>query len=379
MVRLHTNLCDRLGIEHPIVQAGMAVHGAEEIPPSPVALVAAVSNGGGLGVLGDNFHDLDEMEAAIRQVKALVGARPFGVDFLIPASREEVTTSDNREAYRQAVAAHPRHAAFVAALIETHGLTPAEPADRAPISTAVLRRKIELVLDHRVPVFAAAAGEPPEWFTAAGHAQGMQFIGMCGAVRHAHRQVQAGVDIITAQGTEAGGHTGNVATFVLVPQVVSAVAPRPVLAAGGIGTGRQMAAALALGAQGVWVGTAFLASEETGIPAAHQAQILASPSEAFTLSRYASGKQQRGLISPIKDAWAASGLEPQAVPHQRLLQEPLLRAARAAGRWDLVPNLAGQVAGMITERRPAAQILRDMVDEAAAAIEDLGALVVRQR
>jgi NAD(P)H-dependent flavin oxidoreductase YrpB (nitropropane dioxygenase family) len=366
--RLHTPLCDRLGIEHPIIQAGMAIHGSEEIPPSPVELVAAVSNAGGLGVLGDNFHDLDQMDAAIQSVKRLTGGRPFGVDFLIPASRTEIGTTDNREAYRQAIASHPRHAAFVQSLIQEHGLIAEEPADRAPISSEVLRRKIELVLDHRVPVFAAAAGEPPDWFTERGHAQGMQFIGMCGAVRHAERQVRAGADIITAQGTEAGGHTGNVSTFVLVPQIVEAVRPRPVLAAGGIATGRHVAAALALGAQGVWVGTAFLASEETRIPAAHQSEILASPSEAFTLSKYASGLQQRGHVSPIKDAWAASGLEPLPFPIQRLIQEPLLRAARKAGRWDLVPNLAGQVAGMITDRRPAREILLEMVDEAAATI-----------
>ena len=369
--RIHTPLCDRLGIEHPIIQAGMAIHGSEEIPPSPVELVAAVSNAGGLGVLGDNFHDLDEMDHAVREVKRRVAGRPFGVDFLIAASRAEVGTTDNREAYRAAVAAHPRHAAFVQSLIDANGLAPEEPADRAPISTEVLRRKIELVLDHRVPVFAAAAGEPPAWFTERGHAQGMQFIGMCGAVRHAERQVRAGADIITAQGTEAGGHTGNVSTFVLVPQIVEAVRPRPVLAAGGIGTGRQVAAALALGAQGAWVGTAFLASEETGIPNAHQAEILGSPSESFTLSKYASGLQQRGHLSPIKDAWAGSGLEPLPFPIQRLIQEPLLRAARKAGRWDLVPNLAGQVAGMITRRRPAREILLEMVEEAADTIASM--------
>jgi NAD(P)H-dependent flavin oxidoreductase YrpB (nitropropane dioxygenase family) len=369
--RLHTPLCDRLGIEHPIIQAGMAIHGSEEIPPSPVGLVAAVSNAGGLGVLGDNFHDLDEMDGAIREVQRLTGGRPFGVDFLIAASRTEIGTTDNREAYREAVAAYPRHAAFVRSLIEEHGLIPEEAADRPPISTEVLRRKIELVLDHRVPVFAAAAGEPPAWFTERGHAQGMQFIGMCGAVRHAERQVRAGADIITAQGTEAGGHTGNVSTFVLVPQIVDAVRPRPVLAAGGIGTGRQVAAALALGAQGVWVGTAFLASEETRIPPAHQAEILESPSEAFTLSKYASGLQQRGHVSPIKDAWTRSGLDPLPFPIQRLIQEPLLRAARKAGRWDLVPNLAGQVAGMLSARRPARQILLDLVEEAADTIASM--------
>src|SRR5690349_23130985 len=122
--RLWTPLCDQLGIEFPILQAGMAIHGSEEIPPSPVELVAAVSNAGGLGVLGDNFHDLDEMDAAIRAVKGRVGGRPFGVDFLIAASRTEVGTTDNRKAYQDAIAAHPRHAAFVQSPIEANGLTP---------------------------------------------------------------------------------------------------------------------------------------------------------------------------------------------------------------------------------------------------------------
>jgi len=368
---LHTPLCELLGIDHPVIQAGMAIHGSEEVPPSPVELVAAVSNAGGLGVLGDNFHNLDEMDAAIEAVKRRIGGRPFGVDFLIPASRTELGARTNREAYEEAAAKYPRHIAFVQSLLDQHGLTAEQPAERAPISTEVIRGKIEVVLDHRVPVFAAAAGEPPEWFTERGHAQGMKFIGMCGAVRHAHRQVRAGADIITAQGTEAGGHTGIVSTFVLVPQIVAAVRPRPVLAAGGIGTGRQLAAALALGAQGAWVGTAFLASEETGIPAAHQAQILDSASEDFTLSKFASGLQQRGHVSSIKDAWAASGLQALPFPVQRLIQEPLLRAARKAGRWDLVPNLAGQVAGLLTERRPARDILLEMVEEAADTIAEM--------
>ena len=119
---MKTRITEMFGIEHPIIQAGMAIHGSEEIPPSPVELVAAVSNAGGLGVLGDNFHDLDEMDAAITEVKRRTAGRPFGVDFLIAASRAEVGTTDNREAYREAVAAHPRHAAFVQSLADDSDL-----------------------------------------------------------------------------------------------------------------------------------------------------------------------------------------------------------------------------------------------------------------
>ena len=239
------------------------------------------------------------------------------------------------------------------------------------MSTELLRKKFEIVLDNKVPLFAAATGEPPEWFAEQAHAQGMLLIGMTGAVRHAQRQVAAGVDIITAQGTEAGGHTGNISTFVLVPQVVDEVAPRPVLAAGGIGTGRHVAAALALGAQGVWVGTAFLVAEENHIPEAHQEQILGGRSDEFTTSKFSSGKQQRSYQNAVKLKWAASGLDALPMPLQGLIQEPFTRAARKAGRLDLIGNPAGQISGMLKERRPAVDILMDMVNEAEETIEQL--------
>ena len=200
---------------------------------------------------------------------------------------------------------------------------------------------------------------------------GMQFIGMCGAVRHAERQVAANVDIITAQGTEAGGHTGNISTFVLVPQIVRAISPKPVLAAGGIGSGRHVAASLALGAQGVWVGTAFLASEETNIPEDHQNQILSGRSEQFTTSKFSSGKQQRSFHNLVKDAWVESGLPALPMPLQGILMEPMTQAAKKIGRWDLVGNPSGQVSGMLSERRPAKTILMEMVDEAEETIESM--------
>jgi NAD(P)H-dependent flavin oxidoreductase YrpB (nitropropane dioxygenase family) len=183
------------------------------------------------------------------------------------------------------------------------------------------------------------------------------------------------VDIITAQGTEAGGHTGYISTMVLVPQVVDAVAPMPVLAAGGIGSGRHLATALALGAQGAWVGTAFLTSEETNIPEDHQQQILGGRSSDFTTSKFMSGKNQRSYNNAVKQAWAASGLENLEMPLQGILQEPFTRAAREAGRYDLVGNPSGQISGMLNERRPAKDILMDMVNEARDTISGLQKLL----
>ena len=144
-----------------------------------------------------------------------------------------------------------------------------------------------------------------------------------------------------------------------------------VLAAGGVGSGRQLAAALSLGAQGVWVGTAFLTSEETNIPDAQQQQILGGTSSQFTVSKFASGKQQRSYHNVVKEAWERSGLQPLQMPLQGLVQEPFSQAARAAGRWDLIGNPSGQVGGMLNERRPAKQILMDMVEEARETIGEL--------
>ncbi len=369
--RLHTPLCDTLGMEYPILLAGMAVGGSQDLAPTPVEMVAAITNAGALGVLGDNFRNLDEMDEGIRRLKSLVGDKPYGVDFLVPATRAEVTATSNRELYAQVAPQYPQHVALVQELIEEYGFEAEEVSEQPPMSTELLRKKFEIVLDNKVPLFAAATGEPPEWFAQQAHAQGMKLIGMTGAVRHAQRQVAADVDIITAQGTEAGGHTGNISTFVLVPQVVDEVSPRPVLAAGGIGTGRHVAAALALGAQGCWVGTAFLVAEENNIPDAHKDQILGARSDEFTTSKFSSGKQQRAYQNAVKLKWAASGLEALPMPLQGLIQEPFTKAARKAGRLDLIGNPSGQIGGMLKERKPARTILMDMVNQAEETIDQL--------
>ena len=369
--RLHTPLCELLGIEYPIVLAGMAAGGLGQVTaPTPIKLVAEVSKAGGLGVMGDNFLSIDELDAGIKELRRQVGDRPFGVDFLLPATRAEVTSTSRREVYKQIERDFPQHVAVVEELMLEHRLEPAMVSESEPMTTDLINRKIEVLLDNRVPVFAAALGDP-SFMTERAHAQGMKVIGMAGRVRHAQRQMAGGVDIITAQGTEAGGHTGNIATLVLVPQVVAEVAPLPVLAAGGIGSGKQVASALALGAQGVWVGTAFLAAEETNIPDVHQQQILEGRSEQFDLSKFSSGKQQRSYHNVVKEKWAESGLEPLAMPLQGIVQEPFMAAARAVGRWDLVGIPSGQIGGMVTERRPAREILMDLVNEAADTIEQL--------
>ncbi|MBI2857130.1 MAG: nitronate monooxygenase [Chloroflexi bacterium] len=369
--KLRTQLCDLLGIEYPIILAGMGNGTSQATAPTPPKLVAAVSNAGGLGVMGNNYRTPEELDQGIREVKRLVGGKPFGVDLLLPATMAEVGARNVPEVHALLERDYPQHVAFVQELIREHKLPDAGLPDAPVMSPPFFRRQIEAVLDNKVPVFAAAIGEPPPWFLEQGHANGTKFIGMCGAVRHAQRQVAAGVDILCAQGTEAGGHTGNIATFVLVPQIVDLVKPKPVIAAGGVGSGRQVAAALALGAQGVWVGTAFLVAEESNIVTAHQEEILSGRSEDFTLSKYVSGKQQRGYRTPVKEAWEKSGLPSLPMPLQSTVMAPFNEAARRAGRWDLVNIPSGQVGGMLVKRRPAKEILADMVDEAVETIGQL--------
>ena len=375
MPGLRTPLCDLLGIEYPIILAGMSNGGGQDTAATPPELVAAVSNAGGLGVLGYGFHNPQEFDEGIRKVRSLTD-RPFGVDFMVPAKFAEVGGKTNNELRVEIARDYPKHVAFVRELMQEFKLVEVEIPENPPSnSEPVTRQKVEVMLDNNVPVFACATGEPPQYIVDPAHAQGMQIIGMTGAVRHAARQMAAGSDIITAQGTEAGGHTGNISSFVLIPQIVDYVKPRPVLAAGGIGSGRHVAAAMALGAQGVWVGTAFLASEETNILDAHQGNIVGGRSEQFTTSKHRDGMTVRAFDDVIKRAWDNSGLQPLTMPLMSIVNEPLSVAAKQAGRVDLLTNSAGQIAGMVTERRPAKDILMSLVEEAEETIGQLQANV----
>jgi NAD(P)H-dependent flavin oxidoreductase YrpB (nitropropane dioxygenase family) len=190
-------------------------------------------------------------------------------------------------------------------------------------------------------------------------------------VRHAERNRDAGVDLVVCQGTEGGGHTGPVATLPLVAQSVDAIAPVPVVAAGGITGGRGVAAALALGAIGVWLGTAFLVASEGGLPDVVKDEIVAGKATDFRISQAWTGKTLRAKRNVVTDAWAQSGLDPLPTPHQRVLMEDFLSAAQQAGRWDLYMNAAGQGAGMLAERRPAAEIMADLVAATVQALTEM--------
>ncbi|MES3013457.1 MAG: nitronate monooxygenase [Pseudomonadota bacterium] len=361
---LHNAFCDSLGIEYPIFLAGMGV-GGRATPPK---LVAAVSQAGGCGVLGCSGLSPEETRRRIREVRSLTD-RPFGVDLLLPARIADApdTRSGVRDEIRRR---YPEHAAFVQTLIQRYELPPVQPADETVVNIEYAKSVLDVVFEERVPLFAAGLGDP-DFLLPRARAQGMKLIGLSGSVRNAVRQRKSGVDAIVAQGTEAGGHTGTVASLPLIPQVVDAVSPTPVIAAGGIGDGRGIVAALVLGAQAAWLGTAFLVADECELFDACKDQIVASDSEAFRISKVWTGKTVRAFHSEISQAWAESGLPTLETPYQRILMEDFLSAALAAGRHDLFYNIAGQVGGMLKARRPASDIMADLVGGAVDEIRRL--------
>ena len=365
---LKTSICDFFEIEYPICLAGM---GGRWTPPE---LVAAVSNAGGLGVMGGSGIQVDELRKRIRRVRELTD-KPFGVDLLLPVvtgsvEREAADEAGRRETEYEAVRRqYPRHAEFVDSLMAEFGIEKADPPEPPALAgIALAREQVDMILEEDVDVFAAALGDPG-WMVPQAHEKGVKVMGLAGSVRNAQRQAAAGVDVIVAQGTEAGGHTGRVATMPLVPQVADAVSPRPVVAAGGIANGRGIAAALALGAEGVWMGTAFLAAKECGIYASQQQSIINGRSEDFIISRSYTGKTARQYQGPVVRAWEASGLDMLPMPLQGTLMSGFNQSAEKAGRHDLIFNPAGQVAGMVNEARPAAEIMEDLVDETLAVLE----------
>lgn len=363
---LRTPLCDHLGIRYPIVLAGMGGLHGRVVPPE---LVAAVSNAGGLGVTGLTDVAPEDIRKRIRRIRELTD-RPFGIDLLLPATMDEAEPESIEAMWARIQRDFPRHVEFVRGLMREFGLPAAPPASDCFMSPRVLREQAQAVLDEKVPVFAVGLGNSALIVDEA-HARGMKVIGLAGTAAQAARQAAAGVDIVVAQGAEAGGHTGRVATGVLVPEVVDALGPTPVLAAGGIVDGRGIAAMLALGAQGVWIGTAFLMSTESGLYAEHKAEIAATASEHFVVTRAYTGKPARDVRNLFIERWERSGLPALPMPLQWVLLREFRAAALAARRYDLVNNPAGQGGGRLKAVRPAKVIFDELVAQTHATLERL--------
>jgi NAD(P)H-dependent flavin oxidoreductase YrpB (nitropropane dioxygenase family) len=350
---LRTDLCDVLGIDHPIVGFSPSEH-----------VVAAISRAGGLGVLGCvRFNDPDELEAVLTWLDEETGGLPYGVDVVMPGREPaEGPVADLNELIPSG------HRDFVEQTLLRLGVPPLESASDRPGVLgwlhSVARSHVEVALRHPVRLIANALGPPPPDVIEQAHARGLLVAALAGRADHARSHVAAGVDIVVAQGYEAGGHTGEIAGMVLIPEIVDAV-DVPVLAAGGIGSGRQIAAALALGARGVWMGSVWLGtSEYRSGPALREALLRATSSDTVR-SRIYSGKPARLLRNRWTEAWSERNA-PAALPMplQNLLVSGAHDRLMASGDPTVVPMPVGQIVGRMNEVRPVAEVLTDLVTEA---------------
>jgi NAD(P)H-dependent flavin oxidoreductase YrpB (nitropropane dioxygenase family) len=233
----------------------------------------------------------------------------------------------------------------------------------AGTTTARPHAAIEVCIEEQVPLFCAGLGNPG-FMVQTAHRVGMKVLGIAGNAKNAGRIAQGGADLVVAQGHEAGGHTGRVGSLALWPQAIDAASPTPVLAAGGIGDGRGVAAALAVGCVGVWVGTRFLASEEGGALDIQKQAIVNAGDEDTRRTTIYTGKTSRATYNRFHDLWEESGLEPLQFPVQVLFASAIVDMFNRAGNVEYVGPFAGQVSGLIREIKPAAQILDEMVEEA---------------
>jgi NAD(P)H-dependent flavin oxidoreductase YrpB (nitropropane dioxygenase family) len=366
---VRTPLCDLLGIEHPIVGFSPSEH-----------VASAVSRAGGLGVLGCvRFNDPAELDKTLDWMDENTGGRPYGIDVVMPAAVPAEGAARDLNAMIP-----PGHKDFVEQTLLKLGVPPLPDDAQAADGVlgwlhSVARQHVEVALAHPARLIANALGPPPPDVISSAHDRGMLVAALAGKAEHARRQVASGVDIVVAQGYEAGGHTGEIASMVLIPEVVDTLGPEtPVLAAGGIGCGRQVAAALALGAAGAWMGSAWLVTREyrqlSTAPAVQQALLKATSSDTVR-SRIYSGKPARLLKNKWTDAWEQQGAPaPLPMPLQNLLVSEAHQRLMRSGQPDVVPMPAGQIIGRMTEIRPVADVMADLVRETRETLDRLGGL-----
>jgi len=363
---LKTRLCEMLNIEYPILLAGM---GACSGP----AVAAAVSNAGGLGVLGATGLSPEQVRRWIKKTKSLTN-KPFGLDLILP---HELSSSMSLPKNIQDILP-PDHFAFVKDLMTELGLPAVKSEDFwSNISLEVVQEVVKICIDEGLALFASGLGNPG-WLVSDAHKAGMLVTGCVGNTKNAVRLKESGVDFVVAQGYDGGGHTGRVGTFSLIPQAVDAVNPLPVVAAGGVGDGRGLAAALALGAEGVWVGTAFLATKEANMDAIEDEiafttsfwvdiwlkRMLEADDESTVVSKISTGKTARHLKNKLIEYWDKSGMSYLPMPLQGFLVWDLYKSIAHSGKSEYVVPIAGQGVGLIKEIKSAGAVFNDMVNTA---------------
>jgi NAD(P)H-dependent flavin oxidoreductase YrpB (nitropropane dioxygenase family) len=373
---MRTRICELLNVDLPIVG----------FTPSP-EVAAAISRAGGFGVLGAiRYTTVDELAAALDWMDAHVDGKPYGLDVVMPAKHEGGDDLAGLEAMID-----DRHKQFVQDVLARFGVPPLPPGSPAPTGInawvhARARAQLEVAFRHPIKLLANALGPPPADVIQEAHSRGIVVAALAGKAEHARAHKAVGVDIVVAQGHEAGGHTGEITTVVLVPEVVAAVEGLPVLAAGGIGTGAQVAAALALGADGVWLGSIWLTSKEYRLEPPNEAsspgysvvteKLLAATSSDTVRSRAISGKPARMLRTAWTDAWEAPespGTLP--MPLQGLLVAEAEARIRAHQTRPLLGTPVGQIVGQMNAVEPVQTIIDRLARECEAAAARLEKLV----
>jgi len=372
---MRTESCEKLGIDLPI----FAFSHCRDV-------VAEVSKAGGLGVLGAVAFPADQLEVECQWIDEHCGGRPYGVDIVLPNKYEGMGELDAEKLEADLLSAVPeQHRKFADEILEAHNV-PKLPDDDAPVvgqllgwTAATAAPQVEVALRHdNVKLIANALGTPPPDVLEEVHGAGRLVAALCGAAKHARAHRDAGVDIVIAQGTEGGGHTGDVGSMVLWPEVIDAVPDTPVLAAGGIGSGRQMAAALAMGAQGVWTGSLWLTVEEAETPPAQMTSYLEAGSRDTVRSRAWTGKPARMLRNDWTDAWDADDTpDPLGMPLQFMVtSDAVARGHRYSEQAkDVMFNPVGQVVGQLNQVRRVKDVIYDLVEECIETSERLAALM----
>jgi len=372
---MSTPIAERLGIEFPI----FAFSHCRDV-------VAAVTNAGGFGVLGALAYGPERLEIELNWIDEHVGGKPYGVDFAMPVNYIGKGGGEEASFANLDAMIPDEHREFVEDLLARYDVPhlPDEADEHAPVAAAGLGvdemgpNQVEVCLAHpNVKMIVNALGPPPQYVVERAHAAGLLVGGLAGSKVHAERQVAIGVDVIVAQGIEAGGHCGEISTMVLVPEVVDAVGPEvPVLAAGGIATGRQMAAALALGAQGVWTGSMWLTVTEADTNPEALENMLAATSRDTVRSKAMTGKPARQLRTAWTEAWEgpdSPGTLP--MPLQGILHNEAGRRTQRAHAKDLIGFPVGQIVGRMNKVRPSRDLVLEMVEEWIETTERLSAML----
>ncbi|HEY9035433.1 MAG TPA: nitronate monooxygenase family protein [Pseudomonadales bacterium] len=371
---MKNELCKKLGIEYPI----FAFTHCRDV-------VVEVSKAGGLGVLGAVGFTPEELKVELDWIDAHIGDKPYGVDVVIPQQYEGIGEMDPEKLEAELQAMIPQgHRDFVEGLLQAHRV-PAWPDSDAPRllgwTQATGAPLVDVALQHpNVVLIANALGTPPQDMIDHIHASGRLVAALCGKVKQALKHKAAGVDIVIAQGSEAGGHTGEITSMVLWPQIAEAIAPTPMLAAGGIGTGKQIAAALAMGAAGAWTGSLWLAVKEAQAEPIEKEIYLKASSEDTVRSRSWTGKSARFLKNEWTEAWEKQDTpDPLGMPLQGLLVYDAMRRTqrfRSVGEANRISfNPAGQVIGMVKEERSCREVMFSLLSDYVDAVERLQKLM----